>query len=140
MALLVDASVFITLERRGVPPSDVNIVVPGESLVVASMTAAELLIGVHRADTPARRLRRATYVEGVLSLLPLVPFDLDAARAHAQVWAHLAVNGAPIGPNDLIIAATALSRGHQVLTDNLREFQRVPGLVVRQPDWPDRRG
>ena len=128
MALLIDASVVISLERRGFASSDVNVVAPGESLAIATMTVAELLVGVHRAETPARRLQRETYVEGVLSLLPLVPFDLAAARTHARVWADLAARGTPIGPNDLVIAATALAHGYEVLTDNLREFARVPGL------------
>jgi tRNA(fMet)-specific endonuclease VapC len=44
-------------------------------------------------------------------------------------------SGLTIGPYDAIIAATALANGYDVLTDNIREFSRVPGLVVRQPNW-----
>ncbi|MDE0029882.1 MAG: PIN domain-containing protein [Deltaproteobacteria bacterium] len=61
---------------------------------------------------------------------PLLPVDLATARVHAQVWAELARAGKLIGPNDLWIAATALARGLAVATANVREFDRVPGLVV----------
>ncbi|HLH21188.1 MAG TPA: PIN domain-containing protein [Chloroflexota bacterium] len=60
---------------------------------------------------------------------------LVAARVHARIWSDLATIGQPIGAHDLLIAATALAHGYAVLTNNLREFQRVAGLVVRQPNW-----
>ena len=61
------------------------------------------------------------------------PFDLRVARVHARRWAELAAAGQITGPHDLIIGATALTHGYDVLTLNLREFRQVPGLIVRQP-------
>jgi predicted nucleic acid-binding protein len=54
---------------------------------------------------------------------------------HAQLGAQLAAVGQAIGAHDLIIAATAVAHGYRLLTDNLRHFQRIPGLVVIQPRW-----
>lgn len=102
---------------------------------MASITASELLIGVHRSDSPARRLRREAFVEAILAALPVIAFDLRIARVYAQLSAQLAAAGQPIGAHDLLIAATALADGSAVLTLNMCDFARVPGLVVRQPDW-----
>lgn len=101
-----------------------------EPLVISAITASELLQGVHRADTPVRRLRRERLVQAVLAALPIIPFDSTVARTHAALWAELAAKGTPIGPHDLLIAATALARGAGVLTTNVREFSRVPELRV----------
>jgi predicted nucleic acid-binding protein len=81
-------------------------------------------------------LARAAFVEAICLRLPILPFDLAAARVHARLWADLATAGTPIGPHDLLIAATALSNDYAILTDNVVEFQRVPGLAVAQPNWP----
>jgi predicted nucleic acid-binding protein len=97
---------------------------------IASITASELLVGVHRANSEARRVRRSAFVEAVLETIPVLDFGIEAARVHAQITAWLAARGELIGPYDLIIAATALSHGYPVMTANTREFQRVPGLDV----------
>lgn len=136
MALLIDSSVFISLERRGLPATEIAGVAQGETPVVAAITASELYIGIHRANTAARQAQRTAYLASILSLAVVVPFDLVAAREHARLNVALAAAGTSIGPNDLIIAATALAHGHTVMTDNLREFRRVPDLVVLQPIWP----
>lgn len=133
MAVLIDTSVAV--ERRGLPPEDAIAVVGAEDAAMASITASELLIGVHRADSPARRLRREAFVETILAALPVIAFDLRIARVYAQLSAQLAAAGQPIGAHDLLISATALADGSAVLTLNMRNFARVPGLVVRQPDW-----
>lgn len=135
MALLIDSSVFIALERRGQQFDDLAAAVPDVPLALSSITASELLAGVHRADSPARRSRREAFVEGLLARVPLLPFDIPVAPVHARLWARLAAASQPVGAHDLSIAATALAHGHAVLTHNLRDFQRVPGLTVRQPDW-----
>lgn len=106
-----------------------------EPIALAGITASELLMGVHRADSASRRMRREAFVEGILALVPILPFDLRVARIHAQIGAELMAVGQVIGAHDLIIAATALAHGYAVLTENVRHFQRVPGLVVQQPQW-----
>jgi tRNA(fMet)-specific endonuclease VapC len=107
----------------------------GEPLALASITASELLSGIERADSLEHRQRRLAFVETVLSIVPVLPFDLQVAREHARLDAQLRALGQQIGANDLLIAATALSHDMPVLTENLRDFERVPGLVVQRPDW-----
>jgi len=126
--LILDSSVLIHLERGGSIDFcrwDEH----GEAMISA-VTASELLVGVHRADTDGRRAKRAAFVEAVISRLIALPFDLEVARVHAEVTASLMRQGALIGAHDCIIAATALSHGCAVLTSNVAEFARVPGLHV----------
>ena len=135
MARLIDASVFVELERRGQPVATLGADLGGEADALAAITASELLAGVNRAVSSAHRRRRERFIEGILERLPIIPFDLPVARTHARLAAELAAAGQPIGANDLLIAATALTHGYALLTHNLRDFRRVPGLVVRQPGW-----
>jgi tRNA(fMet)-specific endonuclease VapC len=136
MAILIDTTVWVELERRGLGLGDLGRLGSVEPPAIATITAAELLVGVHRAHPPARQAKRLTFVEHILSTVEVVPLDLVAAREYARAWADLAAVGTPIGPLDLIVAATALARGDAVLNDNVREFARVRGLTVRQPTWP----
>ena len=136
MAILIDSTVVIGLERRGLGLGDLATIGPNQPSTLSSVSATELLVGVLRSAPSPRRTRRERFIETVFASLPVLPFDLVAARVHARLWTHLAAAGTPIGGNDLMIAATAMSQGHAVLTDNVREFARVPGLVVHQPTWP----
>ncbi len=129
MGVLIDTSVLVELERsRAEVPALGRL--GEEPSFLAAITASELLHGVHRADGAARRARRQAFVEALLDLLPVLPFDLTAARVHAGLWADLRGRGEMIGAHDLLIAATALARDLTVLTRNRREFERVEGLRV----------
>jgi predicted nucleic acid-binding protein len=101
-----------------------------ESVYLSAITASELLHGVERARDASTRARRAAWVEGLLSAMPVLAVDLNAARAHAMIWAHLAAQGAMIGAHDSWIAAQALTHDLAIATLNERGFARVPGLVV----------
>jgi tRNA(fMet)-specific endonuclease VapC len=85
---------------------------------------------VHRAVQPEARTKRSAFVEAILERFPLLPVDLNTARAHAQVWATLAAVGMMIGPHDLWLAATCIAHGLTMVTANVREFTRIPGLAV----------
>jgi tRNA(fMet)-specific endonuclease VapC len=126
MGIILDSSVLIRLERQGasIPPEWF-----GQELAIAAATAAELLAGVERADD-AHRTARSAYVEGILAMIPTVPFDLTIARLYAQVEAQLASSSTRIDRADLEIGVTALSRGWAVATLNTADFARVPGLAV----------
>lgn len=94
---------------------------------ISTITAAELWHGVARSQSVARS--RAALEQ---FLLPLVIADFDSAAAalYGQVRAALERQGQPIGPFDTLIAAHALSLEATVVTNNEREFRRVPGLAV----------
>ena len=130
MGTLIDSSVLIAAERRAVDLDDVMAAHLDESVGIAAITASELLHGVHRAATPAQRQRRETFVERLLAVLPVLPFDLVTARIHASLWASLAAKGAKVGAHDLLIAATAIAAGYRVATRDRRSFGKIPGLQV----------
>lgn len=134
MARLIDTGVFDDWERAGRPFVDF----PGavrEPFAMASISASELLTGVLRASLGARRTRREAFVEVVIAQVPVLPFDLAVVRVHARLAAQLMMDGRVIGNNDLLIASTAMAFGYDVITLNARDFERVPGIVVRRPDW-----
>ena len=134
MAVLIDPSVFITLERRSEHIDALHELV-NEEMAISTVAVTELLTGTWRADSPSRQARRAAFVETVIAALLVVPFDLRAARTHARLWAIIEQAGTPIGKQDLLIAATAIAHDYDLLTDNVSEYLKVPGLVVRRPTW-----
>ena len=136
MALLIDSSIFIEAERRQLDlPAIVELAPSGEPLAVAAVTVSELLVGVRLALPAARQVEREAFVERITEEFPILSFDLDVARVYAEVWASLRLAGNVIPPHDLMIGATALTNGFDVLTHNVRDFSRIPGLRVREPGW-----
>jgi predicted nucleic acid-binding protein len=127
---LIDSSVLIAAERRRLDLEEPLGPHAEEPVGIASITAAELLHGVHRASTAAQRQRRETFVERLLAVLPVFPFDLVTARIHASLWAGLAAKGASVGAHDLLIGATAIALGYRVVTRDRRSFGKIPDLEV----------
>jgi tRNA(fMet)-specific endonuclease VapC len=135
MGVLIDAGVLIEAERGRLDLASRVTDRPDEEAFVSVITASELLHGVHRAAQADQRARRAAFVEGLLQRLPVLDVDLATARAHARTWADLAAAGERIGPHDLWLAATCIAHGLTLITANVREFARVPGL--RLESWRD---
>ena len=129
MGLVLDTNVVIRAERKGAAV-DFSPWASRGNAYISAITASELLVGVHRAESESRRLKRSAFVEGVLAAIPILDFTLEVARTHAEILAILRGHGRVIGAHDLIIAATALAAGHAVLTTDTDEFGRVPGLEV----------
>jgi len=93
---------------------------------VCSVVAAELAFGV--AKSGSARNRQA--LEMFLAPLTILPFDERAAWAYGDLRAELERRGTPIGSLDTMIAAHALSLQATLVTNNIREFERVPGLLL----------
>jgi predicted nucleic acid-binding protein len=130
MAVLIDASILIEAER-GRLHLEPHVQRHGEEEAFLSVvTASELLHGVHQATQADVRGRRSAFVEGVLERFPLLAVDLACARAHAQLWAELRRAGTLISPHDLWLAASCVAHGLTMVTGNVREFARVPGLEL----------
>jgi tRNA(fMet)-specific endonuclease VapC len=96
-------------------------------IAVSSITVAELSYGVEKSQK-ADQNRRA--LEQFLVPLIIAEFDYDAALAYGRLRPGLEAQGQPIGPLDTLIGAHALSLGLTLVTNNTREFARVPGLQV----------
>ncbi len=130
MAALIDSSVLIAAER-GELETDRFLDQYGKTeLALASISASELLHGVHRLRASARKVRAEAWVEAILGALPIIPFDLACARAHARLGALLGRRGITIGAHDLVIGASALALGYSVLTKDRRSFPKIPDLEV----------
>ena len=99
-----------------------------DDVAVASMTVAELLYGAAVSGYPDRNEGE---IRRFLREIRVLPFGVRAAVQHSEL--RRALRAQPIGPNDLVIAATALSAGATLVTGNVREFGRVPGL--RTESW-----
>ncbi len=130
MGTLIDSSVLIAGERGQL---DLETVLAGyaeEEFAISAITASELLHGVHRAKTPAQRNQREAFVEGLLAQLPVIPFELVTARIHARLSAELAAKRLPVGPHDLLIAATAMGKGYKLASRDERSFPKIAGLSL----------
>jgi tRNA(fMet)-specific endonuclease VapC len=101
-----------------------------EEIHLCSVVKAELVYGALKSARPAENLNR---LRGIVERFASLPFDDAAAEAYGAIRTRLERAGTPIGPNDLLIAAIALSRGLTVVTHNTGEFQRVEGLLWE--DW-----
>ena len=94
-------------------------------MCVSCVTQMELVYGAEKSAAVARNLKE---VEGFLARLEVMNFDSAAATHAGQIRAELAKRGTPIGPYDQMIAGHARSLGLTVVTNNVGEFSRVPGI------------
>jgi tRNA(fMet)-specific endonuclease VapC len=129
--LMLDTNALSELIRnpQGVLAQRLNLLEP-DTVYTSVVAACELRFGARRKGSAPLTQR----VEQLLLALTVLPLDTPADEHYADIRATLERSGTPIGSHDLFIAAHARSRGMKLLTRNLREFQRVPGLAVE--DWP----
>jgi tRNA(fMet)-specific endonuclease VapC len=99
-----------------------------DDLCLSCVVVAELRYG---ADHSVQRRANHARIDVLIKEIECLDFDLRAAAMYGRVRARLEAGGTPIGPNDMLIAAHALSRGFGVVTDNVAEFGRVKGLSVQ---------
>ena len=98
-------------------------------LAVPAIVRAELMHGAMKSRQP----NAIDNLQLILSLYPTIAFDATCADVSGALRLHLESKGHKIGPNDLLIAATALAHQATLVTHNTSEFSRVPGLVIE--DW-----
>ena len=101
MSVILDTAVLIAAERGTFDMPGYLAALGDAPVALAAISASELLHGVERARGARIRQRRSDFVEGVLANVPVIPFGLAEARAHARIWATLADTGALIGAHDL---------------------------------------
>lgn len=99
-------------------------------LSISAVTLMELIYGAEKSSFPAKNL---AVIEGFSARLEVLSYDEDAAAHTGQLRAELARAGTPIGPYDQMISGHARSKGLILVTNNLNEFVRVPGLRIE--DW-----
>lgn len=124
---LLDTNIVSDLVRHPQGAVAARIGQVGEAAVATSIiVAAELHFGA--AKRQSERLSRQ--LAAVLAVLPVLPLSGDADRTYGELRARLEAAGRPIGGNDMLIAAHALTIGATLVTDNVGEFERVAGLRI----------
>src|SRR6266478_2138043 len=136
MGLILDSSVIIAAEHRGDTVEQfIERVVNAAGDQEAALSAVgltELIHGLYRATIPAVRVRRESFLNELLADLTVYPYTKETAMLAGKLDGEQQSRGVVIPFGDLLIGATALSLGYSVLTENLRHFQKIPGLSVIQ--------
>lgn len=136
MGVILDSSVLIAGERRRDTVWEVLErveAVCGKTIAVLStVTAVELTHGIYRAKTDANRKRREAFVEGLFKAVTVYPLTLEVARLAGRIHGEQMGQGVSIDFPDLVIGATGLYLGFDVVTLNTRHFRIIPGLSVVQ--------
>jgi len=96
-------------------------------MCISSVTLGELIFGAEHSQQVERNL---TDIEAMVARLEVLPFDNKAAYHFGQIRAALYNMGKPIGPYDMMIAGHARASGLTLITNNVKEFERVPGLLL----------
>lgn len=130
LKFLLDTNIAIyVIKRRPIELMDVFNRYAGQ-MCISSITLSELLHGVEKSAKPDHNLRQ---VEDFVSRLEVLEYGPKAAAHYGDIRAELERKGAVIGVNDLHIAGHARSEGLTLVSNNLREFERVDGL--RLTNW-----
>jgi tRNA(fMet)-specific endonuclease VapC len=130
MRFFLDTNIVSNLVRNPQGKEAQHIRKVGEAQVCTSIiVAAELRYGATKKGSP----RLSAQLEAVLGALEALPFEAPADAAYKLLRTQLAQAGRPIGANDLLIAAQALSLGYTGITDNEKEFAHVEDF--RQENW-----
>jgi tRNA(fMet)-specific endonuclease VapC len=135
MGLIVDTSITIRSARRGESVQQLieTLIQTFGPIPVAqsAVSAVELTHGIYRGKREEDKLRRRLFAEELFRDIPVVATTLEIARLAGRIDGEQAAKGITIDFQDLIIGATALYLGYDILTLNVRHFQAIPGLQVR---------
>jgi tRNA(fMet)-specific endonuclease VapC len=127
--LLVDTTFLIDVERE---EATLDLAIDDDDdVAVAAISIAELQVGVDLAKANQRD-RRQAFVDEIVDVLPILPYDLGVARSHAELLAAVRRAGRPRGAHDLIIAATAKATNRTVVTADPAGFADLSGVEVRR--------
>lgn len=102
---------------------------PMNDCFISAIVAAELQAGVAKSHESGRAQNRQALLD-FLSVVRILPVDEQVVETYGDVRAYLETNGQRIGPHDIWIAAHALTHELPLVTNNTREFSRVPGLII----------
>ena len=98
-----------------------------KEICISAITYAELIHGVEKSMAVDKNRLALTLL---LSNIEVLDFDINAANNRRKIRTYLEKQGTPIGPLDMMIAAHAQSLGYSIVTNNIKEFMRVPNLGV----------
>ena len=130
MAFLFDTDAISEVLRRRPLPSFVRWLesIPRDQQFASAVAIGELYKGAYRSANREFHLERIE--SKILPAVTVLPYDTAVARTYGEIEAQLYQRGAPLADADLQIAATALRHGLELVTGNVRHFDRVPGLLI----------
>lgn len=132
MRYLLDTNILIAAMKGVERVREKLETTPLSELILSPVVLGELELGVEKSQHQEKNAARLTRI---VDSFPLTPIDAETSRHYGAIRAELERQGMPIGANDYWIAAQARALGVAVVTDNVGEFRRVPGLVVE--NWLD---
>ena len=136
MGLILDTSALVTAERRGHNVRDIFaqlLAAQGEAEIgLAAVTVVELAHGVERAKLETQRHRRQTFLDDLIADMTIHPLTAEIARLAGKISGQEAERGITLPFEDLLIGATALHLGFELVTENVRHFEMIPNLMVKQ--------
>jgi tRNA(fMet)-specific endonuclease VapC len=127
LAYMLDTNICIYILKNRPPALRDRFDQEAEQLCISSIALAELQYG---AEKSTRRADNLHAIEQFTARLEVLPFTARAAAHHGDIRAQLERAGKPAGTYDMLIAAHARSEGLVIVTNNMREFARMPGLRV----------
>ncbi len=125
--LLLDATFLIDAERGDTDLG--GVIDDSDDVAIATVTVAELLVGVKMASL-RHRPRRQAYVDDLVSTIPILDHDIRVCAAHAELLVAVRKAGRPRGAHDLIVAATAKVTNRTVVTSDPTALEDLPGVTV----------
>ncbi|MDR2895631.1 MAG: type II toxin-antitoxin system VapC family toxin [Propionibacteriaceae bacterium] len=129
--LLLDTGILISWERNRQDRFSPR---PDDDLCLSMIAVSEFMTGLALA-APEQQPRLQTFIDRLLEVVPVLPFDEEILDAHVSLRAWVIRHGQPRGQHDLIIAATAITTGRTLVTlDHKARFEELPGVRVIYPD------
>jgi predicted nucleic acid-binding protein len=134
MGLILDSSILITAERNAQSVklllARVLAIAGNQEAAIAAVSVVELAHGIYRADTPERKKARQTFVDELVSNVPVYPFTRQTGLLAGKIDGEQQAKGVRIPFQDLLIGTTALELRYSVVTGNARHFRMIPNLIV----------
>jgi tRNA(fMet)-specific endonuclease VapC len=130
MKYVLDTNILIYFFKGAGRVADHLLAAPPGEIGIPAIVLYELEVGIAKSKSPQKR---TTQFREFTSLVNILPFGFADAKCAATIRAKLEKKGIPIGPYDILIAATALAGNWTLVTHNRDEFERVDGLKVE--DW-----
>jgi tRNA(fMet)-specific endonuclease VapC len=132
MAFLLDTDAISEVFKKKPLPAYLSwlATVPKAEQFTSAISVGELFRGAFRSADPERHL--VNIESRVLPTITVLPYDVEIARVYGEIQAHLADAGQTVADGDLQIAATALHHSLELVTGNLRHFERIPGIRIHK--------
>jgi predicted nucleic acid-binding protein len=136
MGLILDSSVAIAAERRRLAVEDMLAAIRQqtgpEDVALSVVSVMELEHGIWRAKEPVQAARRKQFLEDLIGNIPVYPVTTELARKAGRIDAEQQARGIRIAFQDMLIGVSALNLGYAVILHNVRHFQMIPNLEVKQ--------